>query len=234
VKKGLNENMRERLLFSLAVCAFFVASIILILHVNGTVGKEEENVPVHAEDEPFGNQPVPSELSEPPEPDVFILYDENDEDSDYIVINNMYFDIYVTHLDLSGMNLYSEDIVPLSRMIHLTELTIWDNRIDDISPLSGLTELVVLRIGDNPLLSDLAPLENLTELKELRLSNCSISDLTPLANLTKLEYVTLRNNQISDITPLENLKNLIDLGLDRNSITDWSPVAHVENVSGRP
>ncbi|MCL2637260.1 MAG: leucine-rich repeat domain-containing protein [Oscillospiraceae bacterium] len=221
-----NEHQKEKRLFAFGVCVVFIAVIVLVMHVDGAFGSRAEiELPLVAEEE----AETPPDEENPPEAAVI-----TDEPPHYITIKNMHFPADLTSLDLSDMRLTCEDIIPLQYMTNLVELNLWgDNRIIDISPLAGLTELKVLQLGGNPVV-DISPLANLTELTELRMSDCNVSDLTPLTNLTKMRHLTLRDNQISDISPLENLKELTTLRLNGNPITDWSPVEHVREVDGRP
>jgi len=125
------------------------------------------------------------------------------------------------------------DLTPLSGLTNLVELHLWHIEVSDLTPLANLTNLRVLTLGDMPI-SDLTPLVNLTNLTELRLNFTQISDLTPLANLVNLTRLDLSSNSISDITPLVDLTNLTSLRLNNNQVTDWSPVEHMDRVHGRP
>ena len=64
-------------------------------------------------------------------------------------------------------------------MTGLTTLTMSNNQVSDITPLSGLTNLEILMLDHN-----------------------RISDIRPLRTLLNLEHLNVENNQISDITPL--------------------------------
>jgi Leucine-rich repeat (LRR) protein len=223
MKEINSASNKEKRLFALGVCAFFIVSIVLIMHIDGS-GEAENNILTNTAEEPAA---PPAELPE--------VIQETEVVRDYIILRNRHYSINTTtHMDLSDMNLSCEDIVILQHLVNLTELNLWgSNQIRDISPLAGLTQLRVLQLGGNPV-SDITPLENLVNLEELRMSDCNVSDLTPLTNLTKMSHLTLRNNQISDISPLANMMNLETLRLNGNPIDDWSPVAHVADVDGRP
>ena len=136
---------------------------------------------------------------------------EDDIIPDYITIGGEQFSTALTELDIGGMGLTDEDIVPLRHMVNLTHLWLENNQISSISPLAELTNL-----------------------RGLYLSGNQISDISPLVDLTNLTGLGLADNQISDISPLAELTNLQRLNLLRNPISDWSPVAHMEHVFGRP
>jgi hypothetical protein len=130
---------------------------------------------------------------------------------DYITIRGKQYCTLLTELDLSGMNLQNEDIIPLKYMTNLETLILRSNQISNITPLSNLINLDILWLINN-----------------------KISDVTPLSDLKNLTALNLSFNEIIDITPLSDLMALEALSLDGNPITDWSPVAHVSNVRGRP
>ena len=107
------------------------------------------------------------------------------------------------------------------------------NRISDLSPLAGLTQLTHLHLNDpnDRIISDITPLTNLTQLSTLYLAHNIISDITPLTNLTQLTELSLWNNSISDITPLAGLTQLTHLYLANNSISDITPLAGLTQLT---
>ena len=103
------------------------------------------------------------------------------------------------------------------------------NDISDLSPLSNLTTLTVLYLGDNNI-SDISALSNLTNMTHLSLYRNHISDISSLSNLTNLTTMGLDGNNISDISPLSNLTNLKRMGLDGNNISDISALSNLVNL----
>jgi len=77
-------------------------------------------------------------------------------------------------------------------------------RINDLSPLSGLTNLTTLYLNEHQI-SDLRPLTTLSSLRYLNLNNNNISDLSPLSSMTSLEILYLNENRITDLRPLASL-----------------------------
>ena len=74
-----------------------------------------------------------------------------------------------------------------------------DNRISDLTPLSGLKNLADLRLDTNNI-SNITPLSGLTGLKGLRLYNNKISDISPLVanpGLVNGDGVDVGNNPLS-------------------------------------
>ena len=97
------------------------------------------------------------------------------------------------------------------------------NRVSDLSPLSGLTNLTRLNLGRNRV-SDISALAGLTNLTELGLWANRVWDLSPLSGLTNLTGLDLNGNNVSDISALAGLTNLTWLVLGANSIADLSPL----------
>ncbi|MFP4122225.1 leucine-rich repeat domain-containing protein [Coleofasciculus sp.] len=111
-----------------------------------------------------------------------------------------------------------------------TELFLYDNKITDVSPLSGLTNLTVLYLHYNQI-TDVSALSGLTNLRRLNLSSNQITDISPLSGLTNLTGLDLSSNKIIDITPLSGLTNLRRLGLIQNQITDVRSLSGLTNLT---
>ena len=122
------------------------------------------------------------------------------------------------------------DPSPLERLTHLTDLWLDHNSISNISALAGLTNLILLDLGNNAI-ADISPIAGLTNLTDLWLDRNSISDISAIAGLTNLEFLDLGNNAIADISPITGLTNLTDLWLYHNSIADISPVKRLTNLT---
>ena len=134
----------------------------------------------------------------------------------------------LTNLSL-GENSIS-DISALEELNSLTNLSLFRNSISDISALDGLTSLTNLSLGENSI-SDISALEELTSLTNLYLSSNSISDISALEELTSLTNLSLGGNSISDISALENLTALTRLNLDLNSISDISALEELTSLT---
>jgi internalin A len=125
------------------------------------------------------------------------------------------------------------DLTPLSELTHLHKLDLGlngrlcPNATDAASPKIPPLQVSALdSIGRGNLIEDIGPLSGLTELTELILNENFISDLSPLTNLTELTLVWLTGNQISDISPLQGLTNLRDVWLGDNQITNILPLVN--------
>ena len=97
----------------------------------------------------------------------------------------------------------------------LTSLTLSNNRIYDVGPLSTLTALETLELAENAIVT-IDALAGLTGLTRLDLRDNAIANLGPLSNLKALRFLDLEDNDISDLSPLMGLTNLETLFLSHN------------------
>ena len=111
---------------------------------------------------------------------------------------------------LTGLDVRGKGVADLTGVEHATDLqalVLIENRIQDISPLSGLTKLGFLDLGGNQV-SDLRPLAALTRLETLHIWRNEIEDISPLAGLVNLKKLSIQNNDIMDFSPLDGLRHL--------------------------
>ena len=140
--------------------------------------------------------------------------------------------------NLQTLNLYGNRIVdvgPLLGLTNLQELRLGANPIN-VGALSGLTNLQRLSLGDRPIdlfnqIVDVGALSGLTNLTELSLSINGIVDVGPLSGLTNLTVLLLDSNQIVDVGPLSGLTNLQRLWLGGNQIVDVNPLEGLTNLT---
>jgi len=115
-------------------------------------------------------------------------------------------------------------------------LNLADNRIADISPLSGIllpqdVRYFYVNIANNRVRS-LRGLENMTGLTELYASGNALSDISQLASLPNLKILDLENNQIASAVHLPALGELEVLNLSHNQLKQLklAPINQNENV----
>ncbi|MCE5187800.1 MAG: hypothetical protein LLF75_01240 [Eubacteriales bacterium] len=106
---------------------------------------------------------------------------------------------------------------------NLEHLDLSFHAISDVSPLSGLSKLVLLSLNGNPV-TDVTPLGGLTNLKVLSLSGCAAEDYRALSNLSSLELLALDHSTIADVSPLSTLTGLKYLYLAESPASDYSPL----------
>jgi Leucine-rich repeat (LRR) protein len=176
----------------------------------------------------------------------------------------------LTSLGLADNDLAADDVHDiLSALTSLHSLEIYNNRLENIKFLANLPLLTYLNMRGNPL-DDLDPLSNLTNLEHLCLGSShitslahinhgvglqrlelfdvsaitSLNELTSLPNLYRLnaeymtnlvdissvtnmpalEYLAVNDTALSDISCLAAMTNLTAITLERNRITDIQPL----------
>ena len=107
----------------------------------------------------------------------------------------------VTHFRIAEETALN-DVSPLSKLTDLVYLSLLchapspNTALTELPDLSALQKLEVVRIRQHLQLVDLRGLAGLTGLKELSLDGCTdVEDLSPLSSLTSLESLTLSNDQ---------------------------------------
>ncbi|MEQ1825056.1 MAG: SUMF1/EgtB/PvdO family nonheme iron enzyme, partial [Pirellula sp.] len=96
------------------------------------------------------------------------------------------------------------------------------------NPVTSTAELYIdhLNYTINPRLTDLSPVSGLTSLVTLDVGEQAISDLTPMATLASLQQLDLHNNRIRDISPLtgvrvaDNTSGVLDYEYSTHAIYD--------------
>ena len=118
------------------------------------------------------------------------------------------------------------DLEPLSGLTQLEVLKLECLGLRDISTLANLTRLTKLSLFGNPV-SDVSPLADLTALSNLSLINAEVTDLSPLSNLSSLKFLSVDSNLVTDTSPLSALKQLIFLSLSNTQISDLEPLSRL-------
>lgn len=124
------------------------------------------------------------------------------------VIAGENFPATATELDLRGRDLGNGVLQEVLQLHALTQLSLADNRIDDLSGLSELGGLRTLDLSGNEI-RDISQLGKLSNLYSLNLDGNPLGDLSPLYQLEKLSNLSLRGvslregelEQISSVLP---------------------------------
>lgn len=133
---------------------------------------------------------------------------------------------------LKKLSLYGNkvaDISPLGDLTKLTSLNLSRNKISDIQSVQRLTGLTVLRVDANQI-SDITPVQNLTFLTTLGCWDNQIEDISSLKKLTKLKNLVLSRNKITSIDVVKNFKDLQFLFITDNKVQDISPIADLTKL----
>lgn len=132
-------------------------------------------------------------------------------------------DLETLRIRSSGIGDYSQFSILADT--NITSLDLGEGSSDDLTPLSGLTNLKELYLDHSSLPDDLSPLSSLTELKTLDISYSNVSDITPLSGLTDLEVLCIGTTEVSDISPVSSLTELKTLGIEYTNVSDLSPLS---------
>lgn len=122
-----------------------------------------------------------------------------------------------------------DDISCLKYLKNLKQLVIARNRISDLSPLEGLTQLEFVDLSHNPI-TDISALRSLTSLRQLYLNGCSVSDISPAYGLTSLEVLYVSDNGINGLNGVSALKNLREIDLQSNGLVDISVLGELTGL----
>jgi hypothetical protein len=104
-----------------------------------------------------------------------------------------------------------------------------DKRVLDISPISGMSQLIQLHLSHNDI-ADLSPLNNLFNLQQLYISAPETQNLSFLENLINLKELIIRDVITNDISPLSHLTNLSELVLIKVPVKSLSPLVSLQNL----
>ncbi|MCM3443795.1 leucine-rich repeat domain-containing protein [Metabacillus halosaccharovorans] len=114
-----------------------------------------------------------------------------------------------TLTNLFALDSQVESLVGLEHAVNLTSITMAENHITDISPLSGLKKLEYLDLENNDI-SSIDALKDLN-LQTLLLSNNPITTIDALSGMSNLTYLYLEGTEIESIEQLERLEGLQEL-----------------------
>lgn len=120
--------------------------------------------------------------------------------------------------DLSIRENTVRNLEPLSTLVNLENLDLSQNALTNLNALSGLIKLKTLDVSYN-VLSTLSPIASCQELTTLLANNNKISILDALQHLTRLEKLHLQKNALSDLTALGACTNLVELDISNNNVT---------------
>ncbi len=134
---------------------------------------------------------------------------------------------HLVSLDLAQNSIL--DITFMAQFKNLKKLSIWSNKVKDISSIKELNKLEVLNLHRNGIV-DISCLSKLTNLKELAIGYNPILDITPIKNLIQIQELHLARLQVSEIEFLSEFKELEELYLHDNTIIDISPLDNLKKL----
>jgi Leucine-rich repeat (LRR) protein len=135
---------------------------------------------------------------------------------------------YVTSLVLSNSNV--EDLSPLTYVTELKDLQLNDTKVRNLVPISQLPNLTSLSLSRS-LVTDLRPITNLIHLQVLRIQGTQIVDLSPLRGISGLHGLFAGNSSVVDLAPIAGLRLLQQLNIGGTSVEDISPISMFEQLT---
>jgi len=135
-------------------------------------------------------------------------------------------DFLASFPNLNGLRICNSLVSDISVLSSLPVqyVTLHDNRIEDISALSGKALKGGLHLANNRI-SDISALAGLTQINDLYLYGNEIADISPLAGLTQLVYLDISNNLITDISALAGFTSLQTLELFGNGVFELTALS---------
>jgi len=101
----------------------------------------------------------------------------------------------------------TSDILTQSDIDNCVDVGVWMKSVESIEGIQYFTKISFLDLSNNKI-SDISPLTGLTQLEELYLEHNNISDISALSNMTNLNSLYIEENHVYDITPLAGLDNI--------------------------
>ena len=134
--------------------------------------------------------------------------------------------IYFLHADRRDIG----NLSGLEHCLNLAEVSLAENKIEDVSPLSACTNIQLLDLSKN-WIKDITPLETLVKLQYLQLEDNKVSEIGAVAKLTAMNSLYLSRNDIADISPVKDLPKIWSLYLRGNRVSDIGPVQGLKWLS---
>ncbi len=114
----------------------------------------------------------------------------------------------ISNIDsLSANALEIKSIDGIQYFKSLTDLTLNNNLIIDISVLNNLVSLERLEVGNNKI-TDISPLKNLKKIITLSLNNNNIKNYSVIYSLPKIQWFKLKKGSAVDIRNYSKLKKI--------------------------
>ena len=129
--------------------------------------------------------------------------------------------VNLSHLSLSFTKV--EDLSPVSGLADLVSISFHHTRVRDLNPLRKLHSLSAI-VANNTSVNSLSPLRELLELNHLALGYSKIQSLSPIRHLIHLKHLSFNHTEVADLKPIKDLVELKDLTLDRCPVSELGPL----------
>lgn len=139
--------------------------------------------------------------------------------------------VYLTHLELARCNIRQAREV--NGKDQSTGETI-SEQIDNLSYLSGMKDLLILDLSDNPEIHNIASLSTLTKLSLFYMNNVELESAAAVRSMTKLQYLSMQNSGLTDFSFLNTLNQLEYLNLAGHKFAafDFRNIKNYDNLVG--
>lgn len=134
----------------------------------------------------------------------------------------------LTSIDLSHQGI--KNLEGLQFATNLTYLRLFNNDLEDISPLGALTKLRGIDLTANRITS-IEALAAMSDMEEMKLSGNLISSVEVVKRFPRLQYFEANHNRISDIQALSTAVHLSMLELGNNQIADFEPISNLPKLT---
>lgn len=140
--------------------------------------------------------------------------------------------------ELSILGSEITNIEPLKSLKKLESLDIHGNNLKDITSIQYMNSLTSLSLGGEQLngigthgiLEDISPIKNLKKLKKIIIYDCNVENIDCISQLKMLESVHVFKTKVKDISALSGLNFVEYLYLHRNAINDITPIYNLPNL----
>ena len=156
-------------------------------------------------------------------------------------------------LSLVNCGITSDKAMDLKSIKNIEVLNLCDNKLSDMSFISGISKLRCLSVKNN-FIGDLTPLllfsdkltyldlsgnkpgstdslSSMTAVEQLNLSNCGLYDIECVKNLKNLTYLDVSKNKIKSLEPIAGCKKLKTLLAGDNLISSLTPLSELSSIA---
>ncbi|MBO5248931.1 MAG: leucine-rich repeat domain-containing protein [Clostridia bacterium] len=127
-------------------------------------------------------------------------------------------------LSLDGCNLSDEQFKQVGNIIWLTSLSVQNNQLTTLAPVSSMLSLTHLDASGNQIKA-VPTLTRLSALRSLDLSGNALTSIAWISNHKTVAELNLSNNLIPDISPLSTCPALTELNVASNLFQSIVPLA---------
>lgn len=133
-------------------------------------------------------------------------------------------------LTVTGIPVSAQDLAVIAALPNLTELTLSNCMLSNISNLSGAQKLQSLDLSNNTI-RNVSALSFMSSLQSLKLSRNALTNLSYLSALTSLKVLDVSYNSLVSIVPLAGCTGLQELNISNNSIGSLSGIESLTELT---